>query len=160
LAEAIVRAKRPLILAGRGAVVSDAEQALVALADRTGALLATTVCGHGLFAENPWSLGICGGFSSPIADEPIRESDLSAGFRARFTQWTTKRGKLIASGAVIAQIDVEVAKLGYQMPIQHAVHGDAKATAEALVAALAPLGISTPRRSRRTNAVRARIRCG
>src|SRR5580704_8636785 len=126
LADAMVRAERALILGGRGAVLSDAEAALVALADRTGALLATTVCGHGLFADNPWSLGICGGFSSPIADELIHESDFIAGFGASFTQWTTKRGKLVAPGASVAQIDVEAAKLGYQMPIKHAVHGDAK----------------------------------
>src|SRR5262249_41130460 len=57
-------------------------------------------------------------------------------------------------------IDVEAAKLGYQMPIRHAVHGDAKATAEALSAALPRLGMSRSRGGRRTNAVRARIRCG
>ncbi len=49
LAEAVSRAKRPLILAGRGAVLSDAEEPLIALADRLGALLATSICGHGLF---------------------------------------------------------------------------------------------------------------
>jgi thiamine pyrophosphate-dependent acetolactate synthase large subunit-like protein len=160
LADAMVRAERPLILGGRGAVVSDAEQALLALAAHTGALLATTVCGHGLFAENPWSLGICGGFASPIADELIAESDLIAGFGASFTQWTTKRGKLIAPGAVVAQIDVEAAKLGYQMPIHHAVHGDAKATAEALSAELGRRGVTSPQSGRRTDTVRARIRCG
>jgi thiamine pyrophosphate-dependent acetolactate synthase large subunit-like protein len=160
LANAMVRAQRPLILGGRGAVVSEAEQALLALAERAGALLATTVCGHGLFAENPWSLGICGGFASPIADELIAESDLIAGFGASFTQWTTKRGKLIAPGAVVAQIDVEATKLGYQMPIHHALHGDAKATAEALSAELARRGMTSPRPGRRTDAVRGRIRCG
>ena len=50
LAEALARAQRPLILGGRGAVISDAESALLALADRVGALLATSVCGHGLFS--------------------------------------------------------------------------------------------------------------
>jgi acetolactate synthase I/II/III large subunit len=160
LADAMARGERPLILGGRGAVISDAEPELVALAERTGALLATTVCGHGLFAGNPWSLGICGGFSSPAADALIAESDLIAGFGASFTQWTTKRGKLIAPGAAVAQIDVEAAKLGYQMPIQHAVHGDAKATAEALLAELARRGVHGPRPSRRNDIVLERIRSG
>jgi thiamine pyrophosphate-dependent acetolactate synthase large subunit-like protein len=160
LANALVRAERPLILGGRGAVVSDAGPILVALADRTGALLATTVCGHGLFADSPWSLGICGGFSSPVADELIAESDLIAGFGASFTQWTTKRGRLIARSATVAQIDVEAAKLGFQMPIQHAVHGDAKVTAEALLAELARRGVSNPRPGRRTDTMRARMRSG
>ena len=53
----------------------------LALADRTGALLATTVCGHGLFAGSPWSLGICGGFSSPIADELISRQRPRSGLR-------------------------------------------------------------------------------
>ena len=158
LAEAMARAERPLILGGRGAVLADAEPELLALAERTGALLATSVCGHGLFAETPWSLGICGGFSSPIADELIAESDLVAGFGASFTQWTTKKGKLIAPGAVVAQVDVEAAKLGYQMPIQHAVHGDAKAAAAALLAALGP--VSASRRGRRNDQMKERIRAG
>jgi thiamine pyrophosphate-dependent acetolactate synthase large subunit-like protein len=153
LAAAIGRAERPLILAGRGAVLSSAEDALIVLAERTGALLATSVCGHGLFANDPWSLGICGGFSSPIADELISQSDLILGFGVSFTQWTTKRGKLIAEDAVVAQIDIEATRLGYQTDVQHALLGDAKATAEALLA-----GLKQPKAGRRTDTMRARIR--
>jgi thiamine pyrophosphate-dependent acetolactate synthase large subunit-like protein len=144
LAEAVARAKRPLVLAGRGAVLSDAEGSLLALADRLGALVATSVCGHGLFADNPWSLGICGGFSSPAADELISESDFILGFGVSFTQWTTKKGKLIAPDATVAQIDIE------------AVLGDAKATAEALLAALG----AAEKPGRRDDRTRERIRSG
>jgi thiamine pyrophosphate-dependent acetolactate synthase large subunit-like protein len=158
LADALLRAQRPLILGGRGAVISDAEGALVALADSVGALLATSVCGHGLFAGNPWSVGISGGFSSPVADELIAESDFILAFGASLTQWTTKKGKLIAPGAVVAQVDVDVPKLGYQMPVQMAVHGDAKATAEGLLEELGRRG--EQRAGRRTNAMRERIRAG
>jgi acetolactate synthase I/II/III large subunit len=157
LAEAVARAKRPLILAGRGAVLSDAEGSLVTLADKIGALLATSVCGHGLFAENPWSLGISGGFSSPIADELISESDLILGFGVSFTQWTTKKGKLIGPDASVAQIDIEAPKLGYQMPVQYALLGDAKLTADAL---LIELGRHAPKSGRRNDTTRERIRSG
>jgi thiamine pyrophosphate-dependent acetolactate synthase large subunit-like protein len=184
LADALGKAERPLILGGRGAVISGAEAALVALADATGALLATSVCGHGLFAGNPWSVGISGGFSSPVADELIWESDCIVAFGASLTSWTTKRGKLIAPGAVVAQVDVETGKLGYQMPVQIAVQGDAKATAGALLAELgrrAPApsqpspasgagqrenqsssasGAGQGRGGRRSNAMRERIRAG
>src|ERR1700691_4121405 len=153
LADAVARAQRPLILGGRGAVISDAEQDLVALADSVGALLATSVCGHGLFSGNPWSVGISGGFSSPIADELISESDVILAFGASLTQWTTKKGMLIAPGAVVAQVDVEVPKLGYQMPVQLAVHGEARATAEAVLAELDRLGLKTPKTGRRSNAM-------
>ncbi len=157
LAEAVARAKRPLVLAGRGAVLSDSEGSLVALADRLGALLATSVCGHGLFANNPWSLGICGGFSSPAADELISERDFILGFGVSFTQWTTKRGKLVAPGATVAQIDIEAPKLGYQRPVHFPVLGDAKATAEAL---LAKLGASGAKPGCRDDRTRERIRSG
>ena len=149
------RRKRPLILGGRGAVISDAEAALVALADRVGALLATSVCGHGLFSGNPWSVGISGGFSSPIADELISESDFILAFGASLTQWTTKKGKLIAPGAVVAQVDIEVPKLGYQMPVQIAVHADAKATAEAVLAELARRSVPSAGRRDRTRSASA-----
>ena len=158
LVEAMWRAKRPLILAGRGAVVSDAEKPLIALADQLGALLATSICGHGLFADNPWSVGISGGFSSPVADELISESDFILGFGVSFTQWTTKKGKLIARGATVAQIDIEAPKLGYQMPVQFAVLGDAKATAEALLVELDRRGASGA--GRRDDRTRQRIRSG
>ena len=159
LADALSRAKRPLVLGGRGAVIADAEQSLVALADSVGALLATSVCGHGLFAGNPWSVGICGGFSSPVADELISESDFILAFGASLTQWTTKKGKLIAPGAVVAQVDIDVPKLGYQMPVQIAVHADAKATAEAVLEELGRRG-SAGAPGRRSNAIRERIRSG
>jgi thiamine pyrophosphate-dependent acetolactate synthase large subunit-like protein len=149
LVDAIGKAQRPLVLAGRGAVISDAEAALTTLAERTGALLATSVCGHGLFAADPWSVGISGGFSSPAAHELISESDMILAFGASLTQWTTKRGKLVAPGAVVAQVDVETAKLGYQMPVQIAVHADARTTAEAILTELdaRQIGVRTGRRT-------------
>jgi thiamine pyrophosphate-dependent acetolactate synthase large subunit-like protein len=169
LADALMRAQRPLILGGRGAVIAGAEPDLIALADATGALLATSVCGHGLFSGNPWSVGISGGFSSPIADELISESDFILAFGASLTQWTTKKGKLIAPGAVVAQVDIDMPKLGYQMPVQIAVHGDAKATAEALLAEVGKRAPTQPSPAsgggqggvgRRNNATRERIRLG
>jgi thiamine pyrophosphate-dependent acetolactate synthase large subunit-like protein len=160
VAEALLGAQRSLILGGRGAVISDAEAALVALADRIGALLATSVCGHGLFAGNPWSVGISGGFSSPVADELISESDVIVAFGAGLTQWTTKKGKLIAQDAVVAQVDVDGPKLGYQMPVQIAVQGDAKATAEALLTELDRRGATKSKTGRRNHAMRERMRAG
>ena len=41
-------------------------------------------------------------------------------------------------------VDIEAPKLGYQMPIQYAVHGDARATAEALLAELDRRGMTLP----------------
>jgi thiamine pyrophosphate-dependent acetolactate synthase large subunit-like protein len=159
LADALRTAERPLLLAGRGAVLSGAEAVLEALAERSGALLATSVCGHGLLADNPWSLGISGGFCSPAAHELIGESDLVIGFGVSFTHWTTKRGKLIAPGAVVAQVDVDAARLGWQMPVQLAVLGDAHVTAEAVLAELGPRN-SSAHPGRHDEATRRRMQEG
>jgi thiamine pyrophosphate-dependent acetolactate synthase large subunit-like protein len=156
LADALEGAKRPLILAGRGAVIASAEKALCALAERSGALLATTVCGHGLFADNEWSVGISGGFSSPAADKLISESDVVVGFGASLTSWTTKRGKLLTQATIVAQIDIDASRLGSQMPVQVAVHADAGATAEALLAEFDRRDLKA-RQGRRTDIVRKRM---
>ena len=109
--DALDGARRRLILAGRGASCRCRGCSTQAGRPRQGALLATSVCGHGLFAGNPWSVGISGGFSSPAADELISEADLIVAFGASLTDWTTKRGKLIAP-VIVAQVDVEASKLG------------------------------------------------
>ncbi len=56
--DALSRAERPLIIAGRGARVSSAREPLERLAEVLGALLATSAVANGLFAGNPWALGI------------------------------------------------------------------------------------------------------
>jgi thiamine pyrophosphate-dependent acetolactate synthase large subunit-like protein len=155
LVEALGRSQRPAFIVGRGAVISAAEVAIAKLATRAGALLATSVGGHGLFASNPWSVGISGGFASPAASQLIAESDLIVGFGVSLTHWTTKRGKLIAAGATVAQVDIETSKLGYHTPVDIAVQADARVTAEAVLAALGPR--SSAELGWRTTATQMRI---
>jgi thiamine pyrophosphate-dependent acetolactate synthase large subunit-like protein len=134
--EELSRSKRPLILAGHGAVVAKAKQSLVSLADEVGALLATSAFAHGLFADRPWSLGISGGFSSPAALELIPQSDFILGFGVSFTHWTTRKGALIGKDAKLLQVDVDPSRLGANRPVDYAIVGDARLTAEALLTEL------------------------
>jgi thiamine pyrophosphate-dependent acetolactate synthase large subunit-like protein len=136
LVDDILKAERPVILAGRGAVISGAEDDLVELGERIGALLTTSVCGYGLFNGNPWSVGICGGFASQHAANLVAQSDLVLGFGASFTQWTTRMGRMITPKTPVVQIDVDASRLGMQRPVQHAIQGDAKETARAILDAL------------------------
>jgi thiamine pyrophosphate-dependent acetolactate synthase large subunit-like protein len=136
LARLLMGAKRPLILAGRGAVLSHAREPLERLADQTGALLATSAVAKGLFAGNPWDLGISGGFASPLAAELIEASDVVVAVGASLNMWTTRRGGLIGTGARVAQVDVDAASLGAHRPVHLALTGDATATSRAVSAAL------------------------
>ncbi len=58
-----------MFIAGRGARA--AGRSSLALADACGALLATSAVAHGLFAGDPWSLDVSGGFATPLAAELI-----------------------------------------------------------------------------------------
>jgi thiamine pyrophosphate-dependent acetolactate synthase large subunit-like protein len=129
-------AKRPLILAGHGAVVAETQPMLVSLADKLGALLATTVQAHGMFSGHAWNLGISGGFSSPAAAELIAQSDLIIAFGVSLNMWTVKKGKLIAAGAKLVQIDVQKDRIGQNRPVDLDMEGDASAVATALLRAL------------------------
>jgi thiamine pyrophosphate-dependent acetolactate synthase large subunit-like protein len=136
LVAAIRASSKPLILAGHGAVVANAEQALATLADRIGALLATSLHAHGMFAGNPWNVGICGGFSSPAAFELIAQSDLILAFGASLNMWTTNKGKLISGHARLVQVDIDRQRLGMLMPANLQIEGDAAVVADALLRGL------------------------
>jgi thiamine pyrophosphate-dependent acetolactate synthase large subunit-like protein len=140
VAEAIGAAKRPLIVAGRGAVLAGAREPLERLGEAIGAVLATSAMGHGLFEGSRWAVGISGGFASPIAARLMAEADLVLAFGAGLTRWTTRDGALIARGAKVVQVDLDEESLGAHRPVHIAVVGDAAATAEALLAA----GVTNP----------------
>ena len=156
LARLLQSARRPLLLAGRGAVLSDARQPLEWLADQAGALLATSAVAYGLFAGNPWYLGISGGFASPLTAELIAASDLIVAFGASLNMWTTRSGHLIGPQARVAQVDVDARVLGAHRPVDVGVVGDCAETARALVAALG----SHAAKGWRTDEVANRIRHG
>jgi acetolactate synthase I/II/III large subunit len=141
LAELIGRARRPVFLAGRGGRGARAE--LVALADRAGALLATSAVARGLFAGHPYSLDVSGGFASPLAAELIAGADLLVGWGCALNMWTTRHGRLVGPGTTVAQVDLDADALGAHHRVDLGVVGDAATTATAVAAALRP----TPSRS-------------
>jgi thiamine pyrophosphate-dependent acetolactate synthase large subunit-like protein len=136
IADALQRAQRPVIIAGRGAVLADARDALERLADRAGALLATSAPANGLFAGLPYALGIAGGFASPFAAGLLAQADLVLAAGASLNMWTTRHGALIAPGAAVAQIDIEARAFGRHRPADLTALGDVAATADLLSAEL------------------------
>ncbi len=135
-ADVIQTAERPAIIAGRGAVLSDAKHALETLANRIGAIAATSAPANGLFAGFPFALGISGGFASPFAAELLPQADLYLVFGASVNHWTSKHGQLINPSAKLIQIDVEPKAIGRNRPAHLAILGDANRTAHALTQAL------------------------
>lgn len=123
LTAAIRAAARPVFIAGRGARGQASRDALVQLADASGALLATSAVAKGLFQDNPWSLDVSGGFASPLAAELIQDADLIVGFGCALNQWTTRQGTLIGDGARLAQVDLDADAIGRYRPVGIGVTG-------------------------------------
>ncbi|MBK1786290.1 thiamine pyrophosphate-binding protein [Prauserella cavernicola] len=152
LARVLADARRPVFVAGRGARGAATE--LGELAERAGALLATSAVANGLFTGDPFALGISGGFASPLAAELITGADLVVGWGCALNMWTTRHGTLLGQGATVVQVDVESSALGAHRPVDLGVVGDAAVTARDVLAVLAP------REGYRTELVRERIATG
>jgi acetolactate synthase I/II/III large subunit len=132
LADALRRARQPVFIAGRGARIARAGPDLERLADRCGALLATSAAGKGLFRGSPWDLDVSGGFASPLAAELIFNADLVVGWGCSLNMWTLRHGKLIGPDAVVVQVDHEQEAIGAHRPVQLGVTGDVGVTARAV----------------------------
>ncbi len=137
LAAAITAAQRPVFIAGRGARISaQARPKLELLADRCGALLATSAAAKGFFQNNAWDLDVSGGFASPLAAELIKDADLVVGWGCALGAWTTRHGGLIGPQTVVAQVDLERQAIGLHRPVNLGVVGDVALTAAAVAEVL------------------------
>ena len=145
-ADVLAAPRAPAIVAGRGAVLAGAGPALRRLGELTGAVLATSAMANGLFAGDPYDLGISGGFASPLAAQLLGESDAIVAFGAALNQWTTQHGALIAPGARVVQVDLDADAIGAHRPADVGVVGDARETAAALGVALEARGADGPGR--------------
>jgi thiamine pyrophosphate-dependent acetolactate synthase large subunit-like protein len=132
VADLLQGAERPLIIAGRGAVLADARDELERLGALVGALLATSAPANGLFAGLRYAVGIAGGFSSPFAARLLPQADAVLVAGASVNDWTTRHGALIAPGAKLAQIDIEARAISRNHPADIAMLGDAAAGARLL----------------------------
>ncbi|EOM75514.1 thiamine pyrophosphate-binding protein [Rhodococcus rhodnii] len=156
LVELLTTAERPVFVAGRGARSAGAKEALAALADRTGALLATSAVSKGMFREHDWSIDVSGGFSTPLAAELISDADLIVGWGCALNMWTMRHGKLIGDDARVVQVDLDPAALGRTRPIDLGLWGGIAETAHAATTALGHIS----RTGYRTSEIAERIRTG
>jgi thiamine pyrophosphate-dependent acetolactate synthase large subunit-like protein len=157
-ADLLAGARRPAIVAGRGAVLAGAGGVLEELGELTGSVLATSALGNGLFAGNPYSLGISGGFASPVAADLLREADLVLAAGASLNMWTTRHGALVGPGARVVQIDCDIDAIGAHRPVDLGIVGDVAETAAELIAVLRARGHAET--GFRTPEVAARIAAG
>ncbi|WP_031159800.1 thiamine pyrophosphate-binding protein [Streptosporangium roseum] len=134
LAELLGAARRPVFVAGRGARAARRE--LEELAERIGALLATSAVAKGLFRGSPWDLDVSGGFASPLTAELVRGADVIVGWGCALNMWTMRQGTLIGPEAKVVQVDLDADALGAHRPIHLGVVGDVALTARSVTTLL------------------------
>lgn len=131
----VAERRRPLILAGRGALGEGVADLLARLSDRIGAVLGTTLLAKDLFRGNPYSLGIVGGFASGEAREVLAEVDCVLAFGASLNVFTTAFNGLFHDAPVV-QFDIDAGAIGASFDVARGVVSDVRRGAESLLDAL------------------------
>ena len=131
----IAGAKRIIVMAGMGAVEAKAGPACRKLAARCDALLATTLPARGCFHDDPFSIGIAGGFSSAIAWDCFAEADLVIAVGCSLARHNSDGGKLWPN-AKLLQIDIEPITVSQgRIAADAHLRADARLGVEALIEA-------------------------
>lgn len=124
-AEALRRARRPVIMAGGGVVLSDTGRELTRLAEKTGIPVVTTLMGKGAVPDTlPQHLGMLGMHGSYAANMAVSGCDLLLAFGVRFDERSTAKASLFAPAARIVHFNVEPGEINKIIPVQVAVPGD------------------------------------
>jgi acetolactate synthase-1/2/3 large subunit len=152
--EMIAASERPVIIAGIGAAHGGAEDAILALGERIGALLASTLPMKGR-PESEWNAGIAGLFSTKAAGELFSEADLVIGVGASMDQRTIEGGYSFAGARYLHIDNRPTYRMGNDRVADCYLQGDGRATVELLAAALAADGFEQV--GYRTDEVRARL---
>jgi len=132
-AELLLKAERPMILAGGGVIVSNASSELLALAELLMAPVGTTLMGKGCLPENhPLSVGNVGMHGTIEANRLILEADVLLAVGTRFSDRTTGLLSEFCPDARIIHIDIDSAEIGKNVEVDIPIVADAKRTLKAI----------------------------
>ena len=127
-------AARPLLMIGGGCVKSGAQVEVVALAERLGCPVISTLMGLGaLPGTHPAHLGMMGMHGTPIANIATTQCDLLIGVGVRFDDRVTGALPRFAPQAKILHIDIDRAEVGKNVPAQVALVGDCRSVLRRLL---------------------------
>jgi acetolactate synthase-1/2/3 large subunit len=125
----IKEAKKPVIFAGGGVILSKASKELTELTRKTQAPITTSLMGLGAFpATDPLWLGMIGMHGTYRANMSTGECDLLIGIGVRFDDRVTGRISAFATNAKIVHIDIDPTSIRKNIPVTAPVVGDCKIT--------------------------------
>jgi acetolactate synthase-1/2/3 large subunit len=136
-ARAMVRARRPVLYVGGGAISADASPELRELAELTQIPLTQTLMGLGAFPmAHPLSLDMLGMHGTYYANMAVHHSDLLVAIGARFDDRVTGRVDGFAPNAEIIHIDIDPSSISKNIKVHIPIVGDCKRVLAKLVEAV------------------------
>ena len=119
-------AKKPCIMAGGGAILSEAAPALKRFAHKLDAPVCCTLMGQGAFDQNDrLYTGMVGMHGTKTSNYTVSDCDLLVVVGARFSDRVAGSPKQFAAKAKILQIDVDEAEVNKNIHVAAALIGDA-----------------------------------
>jgi acetolactate synthase-1/2/3 large subunit len=126
-AKLINESKKPVILAGRGVIISGAFPELKELAEKAQIPVITTLLGIGCFPEDHiLSLGMIGMHGMAYANLAVSAADLVIAIGMRFDDRATGKVSGFAPHAQIIHIDIDPAEIGKNVRVDVPIVGDVK----------------------------------
>jgi acetolactate synthase-1/2/3 large subunit len=123
----INEARRPLIIAGRGVIISGAYEQFRHLAERAQVPVVTTLLGIGCFPESHvLSYGMVGMHGMAYANMAVNNADLIIAIGMRFDDRATAKVAGFAPSAKIIHIDIDPAEIGKNVRVDVPIVGDVK----------------------------------
>ena len=133
-AEAIGRARKPLIMAGHGIMLSGATDLFRQFVEKTGIPVVHTLLGLGTFPEShPLGLGLMGMHGHKHVNDALDECDLLLNIGARFDDRATGQVSGFARNAFVVHVDVDPAEIGKNVHTDVPVVGDAREVLKLLI---------------------------
>ncbi len=122
-------AKRPIILAGHGIMMSGARQLVLEFAERTQTPIAMTLLGlGGIPASHPLNLGMMGMHGEAWVNQAIQQADLLLAFGMRFDDRVTGNVKTYALNARKIHIDIDPSEINKNVRVDVGIVGDLRET--------------------------------
>lgn len=133
-ADMINRSRRPMILAGQGVTIAEAEAALTALAEKAGIPVASTLLGlSAMPSDHPLFKGMLGMHGNIGPNVNTNRADLLIAIGMRFDDRVTGVVESYAPGAEILHIDIDRSEFNKNIKATATVHADARMALEALL---------------------------
>ena len=121
------KAKRPVICAGGGVLLGDAQKLLQEFSHRHGIPVVTTMMGIGAMqTEDPLYFGMVGNNGAPCANRAMNEADMIIMVGARVADRAVNQPEIITKNKVLVHMDVDPAEIGKNAGPTIPLVGDAK----------------------------------